>query len=192
MVGPQFRPFDAAIFDHHYKALHYVLEKLRACSSRTAVACVNSIIAFAPKIVERATTGLPLYDFPIGSSTSSMKPRWVKKPGTGLPCGYCGDSVRMDSYRCDADQLIFHHECIQMADISECPFCGNQLRPQSPVPSTSAIVCTSSVIMKAMSGISPATDVDVDGPAEHVASAVVTRQKPKESANQHNRERLSC
>ncbi|KAF6772340.1 hypothetical protein AHF37_09267 [Paragonimus kellicotti] len=69
----------------------------------------------------------------------------------------------MDSYRCDADQVIFHHECIQMADISECPFYGNQLRPQSP-----AIVCTSSVIMKAKSGRSPATDVDVDGPAESV------------------------
>ncbi|KAF6779670.1 hypothetical protein AHF37_00661 [Paragonimus kellicotti] len=76
----------------------------------------------------------------------------------------------MDSYRCDADQVIFHHECIQMADISECPFCGNQLRPQSP-----AIVCTSSVIMKAKSGRSPATDVDVDGPAE----SVLVTHKPK-------------
>ncbi|KAF7234312.1 hypothetical protein EG68_12159 [Paragonimus skrjabini miyazakii] len=100
-------------------------------------------------------------DSATGSSASSVQPRWMKKPGTGLPCGCCGGPVQIDGYRCDADQLTFHSGCIEMADINECPFCGQQLRPQSP-----AIGPTPAEIVKSKSRAQPTTDVDLDEPGD--------------------------
>ncbi|KAF7247114.1 hypothetical protein EG68_10336, partial [Paragonimus skrjabini miyazakii] len=161
---PRLRPLAAANFSRQYKALHNVLEKLHDCSSRTAVECFDSIIAFASEVVERAITGLPMDDSATGSSASSVQPRWMKKLGTGLPCGCCGGPVPIDSYRCDADQITFYSGCIEMADINECPFCGQQLRPQSP-----AIGPTPPEIAKSKSRAQPTTDVDLDEPGDSVS-----------------------
>ncbi|KAF7234118.1 hypothetical protein EG68_12435 [Paragonimus skrjabini miyazakii] len=140
LVGPKLQPLVASNFNRQYKALHHLLAKLHECSSRTAVTCFNSIIAATSKTVERAKADLPLSDFPIVISSGNKQPRWVKKIRMGLPCGYCGEPVQTDSYRCETDELIFHSDCIRTADIWECPFCGKQLQPPSPVPSTSADV----------------------------------------------------
>ncbi|KAF7259160.1 hypothetical protein EG68_03585 [Paragonimus skrjabini miyazakii] len=99
----------------------------------------------------------------MGSTASGMQPRWVKKPTSGLPCGDCGDLVQIDGYCCDTDQLIFHSKCIQMADINECPFCGNQLQPQSP-----AVVRTSPAITEYKFSTPPTTNVDLDRSADSV------------------------
>ncbi|KAF7234631.1 hypothetical protein EG68_11380 [Paragonimus skrjabini miyazakii] len=99
----------------------------------------------------------------MGSTTSGMQPMWVKKPTSGLLCGHCGDTVQMDGYGCDTEQLIFHSKRIQMADINECPFCGNQFQPQSP-----AVVRTSPAITECKSSTPPTTNVDSDRSADSV------------------------
>ncbi|KAF7247144.1 hypothetical protein EG68_09604 [Paragonimus skrjabini miyazakii] len=51
-----------------------------------------------------------------------------------------------------------------MADINECPFCGQQLRPQSP-----AIGPTPPEIVKSKSRAQPTMDFDFDEPGDSVS-----------------------
>ncbi|KAF7258092.1 hypothetical protein EG68_04963 [Paragonimus skrjabini miyazakii] len=171
LMGPQLRPFAAASFNRHYKALHHVPGKLHDCNNRTAVTCFNNIIDFASKIVVRAKAILPSYDFPMGLAASGVQLGWVKKPKLGLSCEHSGNPVQTYSYWCDADQLTYHSKCMQMVGINECPFYGKQLQHRSPAPSTSAIVRTSPVIMENKSRTPPTTDVDLGRSADSVPPA---------------------